>query len=86
MPVLGLAKAVEHLVEGGVGVDASQSVQVAFGGLVRDLGAALEVGDASSQGTPGQSTLGVTLLATIDTAVADVLMVGSVRSTLPTLW
>ena len=47
-PVLGLAKSVEDGFQRRVLVDAGQHVQIAFGGSAADLGATVQVGDATA--------------------------------------
>ena len=48
MPVPGLAKSVQHVLQGGVLVDGGQGVKIAFGGGAADLGAAVQVGNPPS--------------------------------------
>ena len=62
MPVLWLAKSVQDVVQRGVLVDAGQRVQVAFGRFAANLGAAVQVGDATAKRAPGQLAVRVAFL------------------------
>jgi hypothetical protein len=48
MPVLGLGETPQDLVQGGVLVNTSQRVEVAFGRPPADLSAAIQVSDAAT--------------------------------------
>src|SRR6202048_3815360 len=58
---------------GSVVVDGGESIEIARGGFLGNLGPAVEVGNAPAERTPGHAAFAVALLAPVDAEVVAVM-------------
>ncbi|PYY12292.1 MAG: hypothetical protein DMG69_01735 [Acidobacteria bacterium] len=65
-------QSLEQFVERGGVVDGGESIEIARGGFMGNLGSAVEVGNAPAEPTPGHAAFAVALLAPVDAEVVAV--------------
>ena len=68
----GLFQSLEQFVERDGVVDGGESIEIARGGFMGNLGSAVEVGNAPAERTPGHAAFAVALLAPVDAEVVAV--------------